>query len=186
MNPFYTGDDQFEMNENEDQSKKDKSKKMQKDFDEKNEFLPYWVEQIPQIKYQPLHWLAFWNDHQSIDYLLTTLRSEECGISFKDLLLPDQNGFTALDFAGMHSSFESMFIFIEFFKQHFGEFEKIFNTDKKNLPKPDSSDSEGNTDWYSHADMEHPWIITRVKHSELNATQSIFARSFYWAAFIGD
>ena len=45
------------------------------------------------------------------------------------------------------------------------------NNDKNNLPLPDNSNQdEDYADWYNKDDLEHPWIITRVKNSELNVT----------------
>ena len=32
--------------------------------------LAKWLVRISQIKYTPLHWLAYWNDYASIDFLL--------------------------------------------------------------------------------------------------------------------
>ena len=33
---------------------------------------------------------------------------------------------------------------------------------------------------------DFPWVITKVKHTQLTEIQRIFARTFYWAAFVGD
>ena len=29
-----------------------------------------WLTKVPEVKYTPLHWLGYWNDYHSIDFLL--------------------------------------------------------------------------------------------------------------------
>ena len=45
----------------------------------------------------------------------------------KNILRKDKDGFTALDFAGMHGSFETIIIFINYLKHHFKIIQEIFN-----------------------------------------------------------
>ena len=79
--------------------------------------------------YTPFHWLAFWNDHKSIDFLLNTL-DVHCTGTFAKLMNMNESKLTALDLAGSHQAFESLFIMLHYFKTHFGILEKIFEVDK--------------------------------------------------------
>lgn len=39
----------------------------------KEKYLSTWLDRVPQILYSPLHWLAYWDDHYSIKFLLSTI-----------------------------------------------------------------------------------------------------------------
>ena len=36
------------------------------------------------------------------------------------------------------------------------------------------------------SDFEPPWTLTRVHRNQLSPVQKLYARVFYWAAFVGD
>ena len=142
-NPYYSGsfNEVFDMtsNDNNPGTSADSEKHRLPEFSDKNEHLMYWLEPIPQIKYQPLHWLAYWNDHMSVDFLLSTFTDSSHENNIKQLLLLDKDGYTALDFAGMHQSFETLLIFIEYFKQQFHHLEAMFNSNNKNNESSEES-----------------------------------------------
>ena len=107
-------------------------------------------------------------------------------IRMKKLLWPNEDDYTAIDFAGMHKSFEALIIMIQYFQQNFHILDLVFSVDKKGKPfkcQGETTDNQGKED---EDDLNYPWTITRVNKSELTYTQSLYARLFYWAAFIGE
>ena len=44
--------------------------KDEKKEDDEVDHLADWMYRVPQVKYSPLHWLAYWNDYPTIEYLL--------------------------------------------------------------------------------------------------------------------
>ena len=91
---------------------------------------------MPQIKYSSLHWLAYWNDHRSIEFLLSTLPGTDRE-RIQKLLLPNSEDYTAIDFAGMHKSFECLLIMILYFRENFHILHLVFSFDKNGKPRKD-------------------------------------------------
>lgn len=57
-----------------------------------------WNISSKQVKFTPLHWLAFWNDTESIQYILTQVSEE----NFTSTMKLSTSGLTPIDIAGKH------------------------------------------------------------------------------------
>lgn len=80
-------------------------------FSEKAE----WLIEIDQESYTPLHWLAFWNDFESINFLLKQIKTDEPKETMKMLVRMNSSLMTPLDIAGTHESHESAYLMIDYF-----------------------------------------------------------------------
>ena len=123
---------------------------------------------MPQILYTPLHWLAYWNDHKSIEFLLSTVSPDDKE-KVKYLFKPNDKDLTPLDFAGVNNAFESIQLIISYFRNNFEIIEWVFSLDQKDGQKGKANqvgkikeESEVN-----EHDFEFPWVITKVKTSHL-------------------
>ena len=74
---------------------------------------------------------------------------------------PGAQNNTALDFAGMHQSYESLLVMIEYFSNHFEIVEEIFKVDAKGKPFKTNNPRLGK-------DNNYPWLLTRVKSSDMS------------------
>lgn len=76
------------------------------------------------MSYTPLHWLAYWNDVESIHYLLNLI--PETLEDYKKIMKLNFSGLTPLDIAGQHMCTESALMIIEHMTERFGFIEEIF------------------------------------------------------------
>ena len=90
-------------------------------------FMSEWLEAVPQVKLTPLHWLAYWNDYRTIQFLLSLVC---CNDKFEMLKLLDKSerGLTAIDIAGMHRSDDAVITFLQFFEDNFATFAELFRS----------------------------------------------------------
>lgn len=74
----------------------------------------------------PLHWLAYWDDHESISYLLENSTTKVDNF----LLVMQENkfGMTPLDICGRHKCKNAAMIILEFFCKHEELLLNIFNS----------------------------------------------------------
>lgn len=90
-----------------------------------------WAYVAPQVEYTPLHWLAFWNDVESIHYILNLIPDDVEEI--KKIMRQNFSGLTPLDIAGQHKCHEAGIMMINFLTSKFNYIVDIYNeTDKKN------------------------------------------------------
>ena len=66
----------------------------------------------PQILYTPIHWLAYWNDVESIKYLLKSIPLDK--ITYELVLCANSDGMTPIDIAGKHESHESAIMLLKY------------------------------------------------------------------------
>jgi hypothetical protein len=86
---------------------------------EKNH-LARWDVQCEQIKFTPLHWLAYHNDHRSVKLILQIYLDERLSSQSKaDPLSEDDQGQTFLDLAGRNDSKDVVRVTLDFFKRNF-------------------------------------------------------------------
>lgn len=88
-----------------------------------------WLIQVKEVKYSPLHWLAYWNDTESILFLLRLANKDE-KITIDRILCLNCNDNTPVDTAGKNRSSLAAMLFLDFFLQNFDYIKKIFVTDK--------------------------------------------------------
>ena len=73
--------------------------------------------------------------------------------------MANHEDYTAIDFAGTHKSYETIFVMVEFFQQNFELLELIFSTEangkfvKKTLKDINDDDND------------YPWIIRKVNRN---------------------
>ena len=79
----------------------------------------------------PLHWLCFWDDHKSIDFLLSTVNCNDLK-TIHSLFAANSTGLTPIDLAGSHKATVSILIMLQFFTEHFEIIEKVFDDKKSN------------------------------------------------------
>ena len=73
-----------------------------------------------QTLYQPLHWLAYWNDSASIQYILKTVEEQmKSPQDLKDLMSLTNNGLTIVDVAGSNGSHESALVILNLLSEKF-------------------------------------------------------------------
>jgi len=53
-----------------------------------------------QVNYSPIHWLAYWNDVESINYILSLIPADKEHII--KMMMPNIRNITPLDVAGKH------------------------------------------------------------------------------------
>ena len=82
-----------------------------------------------QVSYTPLHWLAFWNDAESIHYILNLIPQNIT--SYKKLMHKNVSGLTPLDIAGQHGCHEAAMLIINFLTARFEYICEIFDENKK-------------------------------------------------------
>jgi len=82
-----------------------------------------------QINYTPLHWLAYWNDAESIELILTHFHWMHIDKkpNIPDVMASDSLGMTPLDVAGKHGSREAANSILNFFANHFNYIHQIFD-----------------------------------------------------------
>lgn len=90
-----------------------------------------WSHVCKQIKFTPMHWLAYWDDVESIRYILSNI-----DVNYKTLfsiMQVTETGLTPLDIAGKHKSNESAMALINFLTDNFSMIRDLFtNKNKKN------------------------------------------------------
>ena len=75
-----------------------------------------WLFACSRIKHTPLHWLCYWNDWQSIDFLLKQIHDKNEPLKNINMIMMDSyNYMSPLSMAGKHSSDESAIMILEFF-----------------------------------------------------------------------
>lgn len=102
-----------------------------------------------QTLYQPLHWLAYWNDCESISYLLDEIGKHlKTKKALTDLMSLTSNDLTIVDVAGSNGSHESALIILDLLFKKTDIMEEIYGVKKKTevnqvknsgkgAPKPD-------------------------------------------------
>lgn len=75
--------------------------------------------------YTPIHWLAYWNDVESINYILELVPNKKQYII--ETMKPNIRNLSPLDVAGKHKSHESALLLLQFLRNHFNFVEDIFN-----------------------------------------------------------
>lgn len=73
-----------------------------------------WLLQVKEVKYSPLHWLAYWNDTESILFLLRLANKDE-KITIDRILCLNCNDNTPVDTAGKNRSNLAAMLFLDFF-----------------------------------------------------------------------
>jgi len=73
-----------------------------------------WLIQVREVKYSPLHWLAYWNDTESILFLLRLANKDE-KITIDKILCLNCNDNTPVDTAGKNRSNLAAMLFLDFF-----------------------------------------------------------------------
>lgn len=73
-----------------------------------------WLIQVREVKYSPLHWLAYWNDTESILFLLRLANKDE-KITIDRILCLNCNDNTPVDTAGKNRSNLAAMLFLDFF-----------------------------------------------------------------------
>ena len=76
-----------------------------------------WDFEANQIKYSPMHWLAYWDDSEAIAYLLNNIpQTKE---SYSKILRHNNEGMTPIDIAGKHKSNTSALLLLKFLTSNF-------------------------------------------------------------------
>ena len=87
---------------------------------------------IPQVSYSPLHWLAYWNDYATIEFLLSHVDKDDPE-QVEMIMANTSEGLTPLDIAGRHGSNEAALIFMLYFSLNFDIIVDVFKTDKSKV-----------------------------------------------------
>jgi hypothetical protein len=78
-----------------------------------------------------MHWLAYWNDVESINYILSLIEPSKDEIV--KMMMPNIRKITPLDVAGKHQSHESALLLLEYVKDNFKHIAEVFEV--KNIPE---------------------------------------------------
>jgi len=140
-----------------------------------------WLFRVSQVKYTPLHWLALWNDYQSIEYLLNSVDKNDPE-QVKMIMSYNNDGLTPLDVAGVRQSNEAALIFLGYFKRNFPMIQWVFA--EKTSGKTNRVDLVHKPDAYQ--DMEFPWKLVKVHAKSLTEVEAAYGRIFYWSGFYGE
>lgn len=79
--------------------------------------------------YSCLHWLAYWNDVESIDYMLNLVPDHYD--QFQKIMGLNASDMTPLDIAGQHMCHESALLIIEHLTTKFDLLEQVYKTPLK-------------------------------------------------------
>lgn len=144
---------------------------------------------MPQILYSPLHWLAYWDDHNSVNFLLSTVSGRDSK-KVQRLFRPNSDDLTPLDIAGVNNAHETLLHIINYFQDNFHILEQVFEVEKLKSNKSNNNNNNKVDQVKSEAveeKKEHsfPWVINFVKTSDMSDYQSYYARIFFWSAFLG-
>ena len=86
-----------------------------------------------QVKYTILHWLAFWNDIESLAYLLENIEVNVA--QYSKVMGVDHRGLTFLDMAGLQGCHESVIMLLDFFAGRMDVIRAIFGSVKMSKNK---------------------------------------------------
>ena len=92
-----------------------------------------------QVKYTILHWLAFWNDIESLAYLLENI--EVNVMQYSKVMAVDHRGLTFMDMAGLRGSHEAVIMLLDFFAGKMDVIKAIFGTSKMSNNKVQDTSS---------------------------------------------
>ena len=122
------------------------------------------------MNYSPLHWLAYWNDFKSIEYLLGLfITNEETQLQMKHIISFNYQNETPVDVAGIMESKQSLQVFLNFFKNNFKLIkEKVFNV-KAEFRANDLNAQQ--------------LLLLKVKANDLTNIQKAYCTLYYWAAY---
>ena len=145
-----------------------------------------WLYACSRIKHTPLHWLCYWNDYESVQYLLSLVEDKDAPMeTIKMLMASTFNNMSPLSMSGKHSCGESALLILEFFDKRFYYVEKAFGLqaespaeqetagdDKKEENKKGDDkvgDEKGGDDKGGDDEKQKEgWSIKYVKKNQLN------------------
>lgn len=83
-----------------------------------------WDETARQVKYTIVHWLAFWNDIESLHYILENV--EESVETYTKVMSVSHRDLTPIDIAGTRGCHEAVLLLVDFFVGKIQLLKKIF------------------------------------------------------------
>ena len=75
--------------------------------------------------YTPLHWLAYWNDYYSVQYLLDLVDKEDYE-EIELIMSKTSEGVTPMDIAGRNKSNQTAIMMLEYFRKNFDIIVDVF------------------------------------------------------------
>ena len=151
-----------------------------------------WLTKVPEVKYTPLHWLGYWNDYHSIDFLLCQVDKTKME-HVETIMQRTSKDLTPLDIAARNKSNQSVLLFLNFFETNFDMVIDVFHradklTSNKNANHQSNVQPVENLKLVNNdeEDLEYPWLIYRSNADNFTVLQHSYARIFYWAAFYGE
>ena len=100
-----------------------------KSEDDNDKNIAKWSNRSNQTNYNIFHWLAYWNDTESIFYLLSIIpRTTETYLKIMQAHHSenDQIGNTPIDIAGENQNHEACIILVKYFTEEFEIVENIY------------------------------------------------------------
>ena len=120
-----------------------------------------------RIKHTPLHWLCYWNDYDSVQYLLSLIDDKNEPLENINMLMADTfNKMSPLSMSGKHSSGESALLILEFFDKRFFYVEKAFGVKSQSLGEKETDGQIEQND-----QKRKTWNIKYVKTNQLTPNQ---------------
>lgn len=159
----------------------------------------------PDTGYSTLHWLAYWNDAESINTILSNIElhkeSDEDVLRTLSATDTDKSGsfgsgdMTAITIAGERDNIKALKAYMDFFKRNvavitelFGQYEHDSNEFKQNDDKYKRKDYAPMKEMRAIKPKSHTLKVFSVGESSgINSDKIYYAAEiFYWATFIGD
>ena len=85
-----------------------------------------WTFVSNQTHYTPMHWLCYWNDKKSIEYILSLVESNASVENLEKLMTQSYNQMTPIDMAGKNGSVDAALLILNFFTTRFKFIEMLF------------------------------------------------------------
>jgi ankyrin repeat protein len=143
----------------------------------------HWSFVSEEIKYTAFHWLAYWNDTESLFYLLNQVpESQE---NYLKILVENERGDTPLGLAAAHGSHESAIMIIEHLVKDFNIIQGVFLDRVHELFKHSSNEKKNAITQQLDTSGQQRWELIFVNTKHLNEDQRRFSKLFYWSAFYG-
>ena len=103
------------------------------ELDMSNPNVADWSYTSRQTNFTPVHWLAYWNDHRSIDYILRQVEKHVTKDKLERLMIVSSNNMTPIDIAGKNNCREAAIAIMEFFISRPKFMELIFEYMKEEI-----------------------------------------------------
>ena len=83
-----------------------------------------WDHSARQVKFTGLHWLAYWNDIESINYILSNLTLDKKTV--ESIFALNHKNMTLIDIAGKHKCHEAVLFLLDFCDKNFAKMISVF------------------------------------------------------------